>query len=77
MSRSRGNSSSRRQSPSSQWSQLADGSASADESEIEDVNLDYTSSNLITARNINVSNVRLDRATLNSIEELENAMLEK
>ena len=58
-------------------SQLADGNASADESEIDDVNLEYISSKLIAVRNINVSNVKIDSATLKSIEELENAMLEK
>ena len=77
MSGSRSNSNSKRRSPSNQMSQLADGNASADESEIDDVNLEYISSNLITAKNINVSNVKLDSATLKSIEELENAMLEK
>jgi hypothetical protein len=58
-------------------SNLADGEGSMDESEVEDVDLEYISTNLIVDANINVSLVKLERSTLHSVEKLQEELLDK
>jgi hypothetical protein len=47
-----------------------------DESEDDDIDLEYIATNLIVDSNINVSNVTLETFTVNMVTQLEESLLE-